>query len=78
MLGKIILILGILGMLLGGVVLVIAALLPTLTEGRTSTDEALLGIIPGAVVLVGSFFLAVVGLIVVLMKRKKAAEVLKA
>ena len=78
MLGKIVLILGILGMLLGGVVLVISALLPTLTEGRTSPDEALLGIIPGAIVLVGSFFLAVVGLIVVLLTRKKAAEVLKA
>ena len=78
MLGKIILVLGILGMLLGGVVLVISALLPTLTEGRTSPDEALLGIIPGAIVLIGSFFLAVVGLIVVLLKRKKAAEVLKA
>jgi len=59
-------------------VLVISALLPTLTEGRTSPDEALLGIIPGAIVLVGSFFLAVVGLIVVLLTRKKAAEVLKA
>ena len=77
MLGKIILILGILGMLLGGAILIVSALLPTLTEGRTSADEALLGIIPGAIVLVGSFFIAVIGLVVVLMKRKKAVEVLK-
>lgn len=77
MLGKIVLILGILGMLLGGAVLVISALLPVMTDGRTSTDEALLGIIPGAIVLIGSFVLAVVGLIVVLMNRKKAAAVLK-
>jgi len=75
MLGKIVLILGILGMLLGGAILVISALLPTLTEGRTSPDEALLGIIPGAIVLIGSFFIAVIGLVVVLMKRKKAVAV---
>ena len=42
MLGKIVLILGILGILLGGGVLLVSALLPTLTEGRTSMDEALL------------------------------------
>jgi hypothetical protein len=69
--GKIILILGILGILLGGAVLIVSLLLPVLTEGRTSWDEAMFGIIPGAVVLSGSFMVAIVGLIVVLMKRKK-------
>ena len=73
MLGKILLILGILGMLLGGAVLVISALLPIITEGRTSSDEALHGIIPGALLLVGSFFLTVAGLIIVIMRRKKKA-----
>ena len=72
MLGKIVLILGILGILLGGGVLLVSALLPTLTDGRTSMDEALLGIIPGAIVLVGSFFLAIIGVIVMLMSKKKA------
>ena len=72
MLGKIVLILGILGILLGGGVLLVSALLPTLTDGRTSMDEALLGIIPGAIVLIGSFFLAIIGVIVMLMTRKKA------
>jgi hypothetical protein len=70
-LGKIVLILGILGILLGGGVLLVSALLPTLTEGRTSMDEALLGIIPGAIVLIGSFFLAIIGVIVMLITKKK-------
>jgi hypothetical protein len=69
-LGKILLILGILGILLGGAVLLISALLPTLTDGRTNLDEALLGIIPGALLLFASFILAVVGLIVVIVKKK--------
>ena len=72
MFGKIVLILGILGILLGGGVLLVSILLPTLTDGRTSMDEALLGIIPGAIVLVGSFFLAIIGVIVMLMTKKKA------
>ena len=70
MLGKILLILGILGMLLGGAVLIISALLPTLTDGRTSMDEALLGIIPGALVLCLSFIPAVAGVIVLIVKKK--------
>ena len=72
MIGKIVLIFGILGILLGGGVLLVSALLPTLTEGRTSMDEALLGIIPGAIVLVGSFFLTIIGVIVMLVSKKKA------
>jgi hypothetical protein len=73
MLGKIILILGILGMLLGGAVVLICFQL--LTDGRTSFDEALLGIIPGVIVLTGAFVLAVIGLIVVLMKWTKTTGV---
>jgi len=45
--------------------------LPTITEGRTSMDEALIGIIPGALLLVGAFIMTVAGLILVLMKKKK-------
>jgi uncharacterized membrane protein YhiD involved in acid resistance len=67
------LVLGILGMLLGGGVLVVSVLLPILTDGRTSWDEAMLGIIPGALVLLFSFFLAVVGLIVTIVKRRNKA-----
>lgn len=75
MIGKIILIIGILGVLLGGAVLLISLLLPVLTEGRTSWDEALLGIIPGAIVLVGAFVIFAVGLIIVLVQRKKRLAV---
>ena len=70
--GKVILIVGILGILLGGAVLLVSLLLPPLTSGRTSWEEAMLGIIPGALLLLGSFIVAVVGLIITLMKRKKA------
>jgi hypothetical protein len=69
--GKVALILGIIGVLLGGGVLLVSILLPLVTDGRTSWEEALLGIIPGAVVLSGSFILALIGLILVLTKRKK-------
>ena len=71
--GKVALILGILGMLLGGGVFLVSMLLPVLTDGRTSWEEALLGIIPGAVVSSFSFILAVVGVILIMMKRRKRA-----
>lgn len=71
MFGKIALVLGILGILLGGLVFIISMLLPIVNEGRTSWEEAMLGIIPGAIVLFFSFIIAVVGLILVLKNRKK-------
>lgn len=73
MIGKIVLIIGLLGVLLGGAVLGISLLLPIVTDGRTSWDEALLGIIPGALVLSGSFVVFAGGLIIVLIQRKKKA-----
>jgi hypothetical protein len=69
--GKVALILGVVGILLGGGVLLVSLLLPALTNGRTSWDEALFGIIPGALVLMGSSVLAIIGLIVLIIKRKK-------
>ena len=74
MIGKIIMIVGILGVLLGGAVLFISLLLPVVTDGRTSWDEALLGIIPGAIVLTISFVIFATGLIVVLVQRKKKQQ----
>lgn len=71
MIGKIIMIIGILGVLLGGAVLVISLLLPIVTDGRTAWDEAIYGIIPGAVVLMISFLIFAAGLVTVLMQRKK-------
>jgi hypothetical protein len=73
MIGKIIMIIGMLGILLGGAVLGISLLLPLVTDGRTSWDEALIGIIPGAIVLVVSFVVFLGGLIIVLVQRKKKA-----
>ncbi|HSE35973.1 MAG TPA: hypothetical protein VLG74_01645 [Blastocatellia bacterium] len=74
MIGKIIMIIGFLGVLLGGAILIISLLLPVLTDGRTSWDEALLGIIPGAVVLTISFVIFAAGLIFVLVQRKKKQQ----
>lgn len=71
MLGKIVLVLGILGVLLGLAVTVISALLPIINEGRTSWEEAMFGIVPGVIVLLFSFFIAVVGLVIVIKTRKK-------
>ena len=68
---KIVLVLGVLGVLLGVAVTGISAALPILTDGRTSWDEAALGIIPGVIVLILSFFVFVVGLIFVIINRKK-------
>jgi hypothetical protein len=70
-LGMAALILGVLGVFLGGAVLLVSLLLPALTDGRTSWDEALFGIIPGALVLSASFVLAAAGLVVTIMQRKK-------
>jgi hypothetical protein len=68
------LVLGILGILLGVGVLLVSILLPVMTDGRTSWDEAVLGIIPGAVVLFASFILALAGLIVMIVKRRSKAQ----
>ena len=72
--GLVVLVLGIIGLLLGGGVLLVSLLLPALTNGRTSWDEALLGIIPGALLLCVSFVVAAAGLVVILMRRGKQAR----
>ena len=70
---KVALILGVIGMVIGGGVFLVSVLLPPLTSGRTSWGEAMFGIIPGALLLMGSAVLAIVGLVVLIMKRKKNA-----
>ena len=75
MVGKIVMIIGLLGTLLGAAVLFISLLLPVVTDGRTSWDEALLGIIPGAVVLAISFIIFAFGLVIVLVQRKKKQQI---
>lgn len=73
--GLVVLILGLVGALLGGGTLLVSLLLPVLTDGRTSWDEAMFGIIPGAIVLTLCSLLAAVGLglLIVGRKRKLAA-----
>lgn len=72
--GLVLQILGLVGALLGGGVLLVSLLLPALTDGRTSWEEALLGIIPGAIVLALSLFVAVVGLILMLAARGRRPQ----
>lgn len=72
MIWKIVMVVGILGVLLGLAVAVISAALVPLTNGRTSWEEALIGIIPGIVVLIFSFFIFVLGLVFVIKNRKKS------
>ncbi|HVF66483.1 MAG TPA: hypothetical protein VM914_02385 [Pyrinomonadaceae bacterium] len=71
--GKVALILGIIGMVIGGGVFLVSVLLPPLTNGRTSWEEAMFGIIPGALLLMGSSVVAIVGVVLLIMKKKKAA-----
>jgi Na+-transporting NADH:ubiquinone oxidoreductase subunit NqrB len=73
MIWKIILVLGVLGVLLGVLVTGVSVALPIVNGPNTSWDEAMLGIIPGSIVLVLSFFVFLLGLIMVIVKRKKAA-----
>jgi len=68
--GKVILLLGILGILLGGSIAIVSLLLPQMTR-NVSGDEALIGVIAGAVILILSFVPAIVGAILLVMKRNK-------
>ena len=72
MLWKIVLVLGILGVLLGLAVTGISAALPFAMEGRVDWDEGpIFGVIGGGLVLVISFFIFLIGLIFVIKNRKK-------
>ena len=70
MFGKILLVLGILGFFLGLVVAGVSLALPILTDGRTSYEEAMLGFIPGTLILIFSLLMTLIGLILVLKGRK--------
>lgn len=72
MIWKIVLVLGILGVLLGLAVTGISVALPFATDGRVDWDEGpIFGAIGGGLVLIVSFLMFVVGLIFVLKNRKK-------
>ena len=69
MLGKLILVAGILITLLGGLVFIISLLLPSMTR-NVSFDESLIGIIAGVVVVFFGIILDGVGLFLVFKKKK--------
>ncbi len=71
MIWKIILVLGILGLLLGLLVTGISVALPIVNGPRTSWEEAMYGIVPGVFVMMVSFFLLSIGAIFVIKNRKK-------
>ena len=70
MIAKIVLVLGILGFFFGLLVSGISLALPELTSGRTSYEEAMLGFIPGVLIMVLSLLAALIGLIFVIKDRK--------
>lgn len=73
MLGKLVLIGGILITLFGGLVFIISLLLPTMTDNRVNFEEALIGIIAGVVVVFFGLVLDGVGLFLVFKKKKDPA-----
>ena len=73
MIWKIILVLGILGLLLGLLVTGVSVALPIVNGPHASWEEAMYGIIPGVFVLIVSFFIFLIGLIFVIKNRKKRA-----
>ena len=72
MIWKIILVFGILGLLVGFLVTGISVALPLTTDGRVDWDEGpIFGVIGGALVLVVSFLMFLVGLIFTIKNRRK-------
>ena len=65
-----VLVIGILGVLLGLIVTIGSLALPSITP-NVSQNEAMPFVIVGGLLLVVSFIIAVIGLVLVLMKKKK-------
>lgn len=66
-----VLVIGILGILIGLIVTIFSLALPELTSNRANFEEALIGIIGGVVVLFFSFIIAIIGLVLIIINRKK-------
>jgi len=64
------LIVGILLMILSGIVFIVCLLLPSMTNNRVNFEEALLGLIPSAIVFFLAFVLTVVSAIFFFRGRK--------
>lgn len=65
------LIIGILGMVLAGVAFVICLLLPAMTNNRVNFQEAMLGLIPAAIIFFLALVLTIVSLIFVVKAKKQ-------
>lgn len=73
MLWKIVLVLGILGLLLGLAATGVSVALPIATDGKVDWDEGpIFGLIGGGLVIAVSFLMFLVGLIFVLKNRRKS------
>ena len=64
------LIIGIILMALSGIAFVVCLALPAMTNNRVNLGEAMLGLIPAAIIFLMSLVLAIVSLILVLKARK--------
>lgn len=67
------LIIGILLMILAGIAFVVFLLLPSMTNNRVNFEEALLGLIPAAIVFFLALVLTIVSAIFVFKAKKNAA-----
>ncbi len=75
MLWKIVLVLGILGLLLGLAISGISVALPVFSGGKVDWDEGpIFGLIGGGLVVVVSFFMFILGLVFVFKNRKKGIQ----
>jgi len=66
-------VIGVLLMILGVIVAIVCMLLPSMTSNKVSMDEAALGLIPAALLLILGFFVAVIAGIFFIKGRKKTA-----
>ncbi len=68
------LIIGILLMVLAGIAFIVCLLLPSMTNNRVNFEEALLGLIPAAIVFFLALVLTIVSAIFVFKAKKIAAQ----
>ena len=66
-----VLVIGILGVLLGLAVTGVSLALPELTSNRVNFEEAAIGIVIGALVFIVSIAIAIVGVVLIIMNKKK-------
>ncbi|MEZ5344415.1 MAG: hypothetical protein R2681_02570 [Pyrinomonadaceae bacterium] len=68
-----VLVIGILGVVLGLIVSGASLALPGVTSNRIDFEEAMIGVVIGVLVFIISLIIAIVGLVLVIMNRKKSS-----